>query len=127
MVHSTRRALIGAGLAGGAAALLTGCDDDSPDPAARTGGGAPPSELVVPDFDPADWGSVRRQFPLDPDLAQLAAFVLSPHTRQVDAAIAHHRARLAWDTEQALLDGAALEDGVRAAAAELAGGAPGDY
>lgn len=132
----TRRALMGAGLAGGAA-LLVGCDDEPPadrSPAPTTASssgagptGAPPSELTVPEFDPADWDSVRAQFPLDPAQAQFAAFVLSPHTAQVDAAIAFHRARLGFDTEGTLLAGADLEDRVRAAAASFAGGRAGQY
>lgn len=128
MPLSTRRALIGAGLAGGAA-LVVGCDDEAAPPreAATSTPTAPVARLSVPDFDPADWASVRAQFPLDPGAAQFAAFVLSPHTAQVDAAIAFHRDRLAWDTEQALLDGVDLEDEVRAAAAAYAGGTPGEY
>lgn len=128
MPNSTRRVLLGAGLAGGAA-LVVGCDDDSgPTPAAATAGpSAPPEEISIPDFDPGDWASVRAQFPLDPDSAQFAAFVLSPHTAQVDAAVSYHRARLGWDTEQALLEGIELEDAVRAAAAAYAGGAAGEY
>ena len=60
-------------------------------------------------------------------MAQFAAFVLSPHTAQVDAAIDYHRQRLAFDTEGTLLGGIELEDAVRQAAADYAGGAPGDY
>ena len=130
MPLSTRRALIGAGLAGGAA-LVVGCDDDAEPAAAPTPSATPSAAteraLVVPDFDPADWESVRAQFPLDPAMSQFAAFVLSPHTAQVQAAIDFHRARLGFDTEQALLDGIELEDDVRAAAAAFAGGAPGQY
>jgi selenocysteine lyase/cysteine desulfurase len=136
---STRRAFLGAGLAGGAV-LVGGCtaSDDAAAPAA--GGTASPStepspsatdsapvvpsglEPVLPEFDPADWESVRAQFPLDPDKAQLAAFVLSPHTAQVDAAIAHHRARLGFDTEGVLLDGFEHEQRVLDSAASYAGG-----
>lgn len=140
MASTTRRALIGAGIVGGAA-LVAGCDDEpkaggptpsatSTDPSAgpATGpSGGPPDTLTVPDFDPADWESVRAQFPLDPTVSQFAAFVLSPHTAQVDAAIDFYRARLGFDTEQALLEFFEAEDHVRAAAAEFAGGAPGQY
>src|SRR6187455_1274185 len=129
MPLSSRRALLGAGLAGGAA-LVVGCDDDARPPGAAVATAsrsAPPEELSVPDFDPGDWASVRAQFPLDPDAAQFAAFVLSPHSAQVDAAVSFHRARLGWDTEQALLDGIELEDAVRASAAAYAGGAAGEY
>lgn len=132
MPLSTRRALIGAGLAG-SAALVVGCDADqdaepaSAPPAEETGPSAPATELTVPDFDPADWASVRAQFPLDPAVAQFAAFVLSPHTAQVNAAIDFHRARLGFDTELALTEGYRLEDRARAAAARFAGGKAGDY
>ena len=125
MKTSTRRTVLGAGLAGGTG-LLAGCTTgDSAEPTATTSGtatGPPaPGDLTVPGFDPADWESVRAQFPLDPELAQFAAFVLSPHTAPVEAAIAHHRARLNIDTEQALHDGYAAERQVRAAAASFAG------
>lgn len=122
MPLSTRRALIGAGLAGGAA-LVVGCDDDTEPDAAPSEG---PSASATA-FDPADWASVRAQFPLDTAMAQFAAFVLSPHTAPVNAAIDHYRSLLGADTEQALLDGYSLEDEVRAAAAEFAGGAAGEY
>jgi selenocysteine lyase/cysteine desulfurase len=129
---STRRALLGAGLAG-SAALVVGCDSEAePEspaaPAAEgTGPGAPATELTVPEFDPADWDSVRAQFPLDPKVAQFAAFVLSPHTAQVNAAVDFHRARLGFDTELALNEGFRLEDRVRASAARFAGGRADDY
>ncbi|MFC7497295.1 MULTISPECIES: aminotransferase class V-fold PLP-dependent enzyme [unclassified Nocardioides] len=125
MPLSTRRALIGAGLAGGAV-LVAGCDAE-PEADAPPATATPPAELAVPVFDPGDWDSVRAQFPLDPDVAQFAAFVLSPHTAQVDAAIDFHRARLGFDTEATLLDGPRLDDEVRAAAAGFAGGAPAQY
>ncbi|WP_028636754.1 aminotransferase class V-fold PLP-dependent enzyme [Nocardioides sp. URHA0032] len=126
----TRRAVLGAGLVGGAVAVVAGCDDDTRAPTAAPsadGPSAPATELAVPDFDPADWDSVRAQFPLDLDLGQFAAFVLSPHSAQVNAAIDHYRARLGWDTEQALADGLRLEHRARAAAARFHGGAAGDY
>lgn len=120
MPLSTRRALIGAGLAGGAA-LVVGCDDDTdPD-------GAPGPTAAATGFDPADWASVRAQFPLDGGLAQFAAFVLSPHPAPVQAAIDRHREQLGADTERALLEGYALEDAVREAASAYAGGAAGQY
>ena len=131
----SRRTFLGAGLAGVAAAGLTACEseapsaDSSPGPGVSTSptGAGSPATLAVPDFDPADWDSVRAQFPLDPAMAQFAAFVLSPHTAQGDAAVDYHRQRLAFDTEQTLLEGVTLEDIVRQAAADYAGGAPGDY
>ena len=137
----TRRAFLGAGLAGGAV-LVSGCTS-ADDPGLPTAGatstptsgestGSPsavPSgpEPVVPEFDPADWESVRAQFPLDPERAQLAAFVLSPHTAQVDAAIQHHRARLGFDTESVLLEGFEHEQRVLDAAASYAGGEARQY
>ena len=81
-----------------------------------------PDDYTVPDFDPDDWASVRAQFPLSTDLAQFAAYVLSPHTAQVSAAIAHHRGRLEVDTDTALHDGYLLEEAVRRAAASYVGG-----
>jgi selenocysteine lyase/cysteine desulfurase len=125
MALPSRRALLGASLAAGAAAVLAACDsDDSPAPAAT---GAPTPSAAAPDFDPQDWASVRAQFNLDPELAQFAAFVFSPHTRVLDAAIAGYAERLGRDTEQVLLEATALEQAVRVAAARYAGGQPGQY
>ena len=115
---TTRRALLGAGLAGGAAAALVACTDEEKPAAGPTS---------APDFDPRDWESVRAQFLLDPDQAQFAAFVLSPHTRVLDAAIAGYRDELGLDTEAALLAGVEREDAVRAAAATYHGGVAGQY
>ena len=95
--------------------------------AGATPTGSPSADLVVPDFDPEDWDSVRAQFPLDPSVAQFAAFVLSPHTAQVDAAIDHHRRRLAFDTEAALLAGIEQEAAVIDAAAAYTGGTPAQF
>lgn len=119
----TRRLFLGAGLAGGAA-LVAGCSDDdgSDEPAPQ------PSPTTDPlAWDPQDWDSIRGQFLLDPELAQFAAFVLSPHTRLLDAAIGDHRAALGRDTEDALFAGIANEDAVRQAAAAYAGGEPRQY
>ncbi len=122
MYSPSRRLLLGAGVAGGAA-LLSGCSGDSssePD--------APAASTVDPRaWDPQDWDSVRDQLLLDPELAQFAAFVLSPHTRLLEAAIADHRDRLGRDTEDALLTGYANEQAVREAAAAFAGGDPSQY
>ena len=137
---STRRAFLGAGLAG-SAVLVAGCTDTPDEPAGATTtpaatpptsastGQSPSTELepTLPELDADDWDSVRAQFPLDPSMAQLAAFVLSPHTLQVDAAIAHHRSRLAFDTEGVLLEGFDHEQRVLEAAASYAGGTPAQY
>jgi selenocysteine lyase/cysteine desulfurase len=126
---STRRTVLGVGLLGGAG-LVGGCSAaEDPSTNAPTGAAATttsPEQAAdaVPDFDPDDWASVRAQFPLSTELAQFAAFVLSPHTAQVSAAIAHHRERLDQDTEQALHDGYERENAVRRAAASYAGATP---
>ena len=129
MLTTNRRVLLGAGLAGGAG-LVAGCSGDG-ERSAPTGAAASasagastavPTELTVPDFDPQDWSSVRAQFPLDTEMAQFAAFVLSPHTAQVQAAIDHHRARLNHDTDAAVHDRLLREEEVRRAAASYVGG-----
>jgi selenocysteine lyase/cysteine desulfurase len=78
-------------------------------------------------FDPADWASVRDQFPLDRDVAHLAAWVLAAHPRPVAEAIERHRAGLDADTGAYL---AATEEeaeaAVRDAAAEYLGATAGD-
>ena len=125
---SSRRAVLGAGLAGGAAALLAGCDSDDP-PAATTTepGSASASTSAAADLDPQDWDSVQAQFLLDPALAQFAAFVLSPHTKVLEAAISGYRDELGVDTEGALLAGFDRETAVRDAAAAYHGGVAEQY
>ena len=81
----------------------------------------------MPEFDPLDWESVRAQFLLDPAMAQFAAFVLSPHTKVLDAAISAYRDELGVDTEKALLAGLDREAAVRAAAAAYHGGVAEQY
>ncbi len=98
-----RRGLLTAGLLG-AGAALAGCT--SPEPAGRDAA-----------FDPADWDSVRAQFPLDPDLVHLAAFVLAAHPKPVRDAIDRHRAGLDADTAHYVQEQHQAEDEVRRAAA----------
>ena len=128
---TTRRTLIGAGLAGGAAAALSGCSDDEPEPAGQPAPGTGPASAStaaeVSAFDPQDWDSVQAQFLLDPSKAQFAAFVLSPHTHVLDAAIAGYRDELGADTEAALVTDLEREDATRSAAAAYHGGAAGQY
>ena len=69
---------------------------------------------------------MREQFFLDPELAQFAAFVLSPHTRPLQAAIDGYRDRARRSTpSRRCSTGIEREDAVRAAAAAYAGGGPG--
>ena len=137
MSHPSRRALLGAGLVGGAA-VLAGCDSDDRPAAASTSpaptpaspsltGSSTASEAPAPGFDPQDWASVQEQFLLDPSQAQFAAFVLSPHTRVLDAAISGYRDELGTDTESALSTGIDREEAVRTAAAAYHGGVAGQY
>ena len=74
------------------------------------------------DFDPTDWASVRAQFELTPDLVHLAAFVLASNPRSVRDAIRQHATGLDEDTNGYLSSNeVALEDQVRAAAAQYMG------
>ena len=98
-----RRSLLTAGLVTGAA--LAGCTAAQPAPARAAR------------FDPDDWDAVRAQFPLDPDVIQLAAFVLAAHPKPVRDAIDAHRAGLDRDTEHYVQQHAHEEDDVRKAAA----------
>jgi len=102
-----RRGLLAAGLATGVAAL-TACTTERP--------------AAEPRFDPADWDSVRALFPLDPDLVQLAAFVLAAHPRPVRDAIERHRRGLDADTEAYLHSHGTAEEDLRATAAAYLGG-----
>jgi selenocysteine lyase/cysteine desulfurase len=134
-VTTTRRTLLGAGLVGGAAAALSACSGDekptdgtASKPPADTGAATPSAAAVDPlDWDPQDWDSVQAQFLLDPEKAQLAAFVLSPHTHVLDAAIAGYRDELGLDTEAALLTDLEREAAVRTSAADFHGGDPEQY
>jgi selenocysteine lyase/cysteine desulfurase len=113
----SRRAFLGRASALGGLAALGACagdDDDDATPQAAA-------------FDPADWGSVRDQFALDPETAHFAAFVLAAHPRPVAEAIERHRTGLDVDTHgylgatEADAEGAVLE-----AAAEYLGAAADD-
>ena len=97
-------------------------------PAPRTRSPRPlRSRLRTRRYDPQDWDSVRAQFLLDPEKAQFAAFVLSPHTLVLQAAIEGYRDELGTDTETALLAGIEREEAVRLAAAAYHGGSADDY
>ena len=99
----------------GAATLLAGCDD-TPERVSAT------STAGQEDFDPTDWTSVRAQFELTPDLVHLAAFVLASNPRIVRNAIRQHASGLDEDTNGYLSSNeVALEDQVRAAAAQYMG------
>ncbi|HEY7592546.1 MAG TPA: aminotransferase class V-fold PLP-dependent enzyme [Actinophytocola sp.] len=105
-----RRSLLTAGLVTGAA--LAGCT------------AAEPVRTAAP-LDPADWDSVRAQFPLDPALVHLAAFVLAAHPKPVRDAIDRHRAGLDRDTEHYVQQHGDGEDLVRKAAAHYLDTDPG--
>lgn len=81
----TRRHLLGATAAAGAAGLATGCEPERP------------ASDDAPALDPASWDSVRAQFALDRSRAHLATFVFAPHPAPVRAAVATHRAGLDRD------------------------------
>ncbi len=126
MTELSRRAFIcRSSVAAGGIALAgvaAGCSGSGgdPEPAAGT---TESDESEA--FDPADWASVRAQFPLSTDVAQFAAFVLASHPRPVAGAIERHRAGLDEDTHGYLP--ATEEDAevaVRAAAADYLGAAP---
>jgi selenocysteine lyase/cysteine desulfurase len=99
-----RRSLLTAGLVAGAGAALAGCSPARP-------------EQRAAGFAPDDWDSVRAQFPLDPDLVHLAAFVLAAHPKPVRDSIEAHRAGLDADPEHYVQEHHQAEDEVRQAAA----------
>jgi selenocysteine lyase/cysteine desulfurase len=103
MAVSRRTVLgVGAGLA------LAGCTSDQPG------------------FTADDWESVRAQFPLDPNLAHFAAFVLAAHPLPVRQAIDRHRAALDADTATYVHRSGEFEERAREAAADYLGAAPGE-
>lgn len=134
-MSTTRRTVLGAGLAGATVGLV-GCTADDEKPTREPSNSSPGLETGLEKgqdtgqetaFDPLDWDSVRAQFLLDPATAQLAAFVLSPHTRVLADAIAGYRDELGVDTEAALIAGLEREEAVRTAATDYHGGAAGQY
>lgn len=116
MAELDRRTVLSAGALTGLGVALAGCTSDDPEPSASGGdapsSSSPPTESAsasaspapaAPELDPKDWDSVRAQFPLDPEVAQFAAFVLAAHPAPVRAAIDRHRDGLDHDTEGYLL------------------------
>jgi isopenicillin-N epimerase len=96
MTLNRRKFLAGSGI-GVATAALAGVLV-RPGESSAVGGpasdSAGPKAGRAPDFDPADWGSVRSQFELSPDWIHLAGLLLSSHPAPVRAAIERHRAGL---------------------------------
>jgi selenocysteine lyase/cysteine desulfurase len=66
-------------------------------------------------FDPLNWAHVRSQFPLDPSLAQFAAFVLAAHPRPVADSVDRTRRDLDRDTEAVLATQPGRDAAVRSA------------
>jgi len=130
MAELNRRTVLGAGALTGLGVALAGCTSDNPGSsssgeAASSSSPSPsesstPSAPPAPEFDPKDWDSVRAQFPLDPEVAQFAAYVLAAHPAPVRSAIDRHRAGLDFDTEGYLLS-KDFESEVRGAAARHLG------
>jgi selenocysteine lyase/cysteine desulfurase len=77
------------------------------------------SKKQAPRFDPADWASVKAQFPLSRDVRHFDAFVLSTHPAPVREAIERHRRALDADPAGYL---AAEEAALEARVSEAAGG-----
>ena len=114
----TRSTATAGGLALGVGAACSGSDDGSP------GDGASGTTEPAP-FDPADWASVRDQFPLRSDIAQFSAYVLAAHPGPVAEAISRHRAGLDEDTHgYVAATETDAETAVRDTAAEYLGAAP---
>jgi selenocysteine lyase/cysteine desulfurase len=109
------------GALAGAAAIGVGCSGDDDTAGGADGGGGGDGDA---DFDPADWDSVRAQFPLTTDLRHFAAFVFAAPPRAVADAMARYREALAVDTHGALDEFAGQEEVVRAAAADYLGADP---
>jgi selenocysteine lyase/cysteine desulfurase len=116
-----RRALLAGGalvVAGSGAAALAGCTAES------QAGDPGPASGPTPGGD--DWGAVRAQFALDPDLAHFAAYVLAAHPQPVRDAIDRWRNALDANTAAVVHDEVANDEAVRAAAARYLRVAAGD-
>lgn len=101
MSRLTRRGfLVGSGAVAGAAVLVGCTDDTDPDAGAAgtdpTGSGSPGSTA---EFEPADWASVREQFPLTSARAHFNAWVFAAPPRAVGEAITRHRTGMDTDTQ----------------------------
>jgi selenocysteine lyase/cysteine desulfurase len=112
LANWTRRDfLTGTGVAAGALALgATGCTSNG---RTATDSAGDDDDSGTADFDAKDWGSVRDQFPLDPDLSHYAAWMLAAHPRMVADAIASHRENLDTDTQRALENAGTFEGNAR--------------
>ena len=133
MTELSRRAFLArssaaaGGLALGVGAGCSGSDDDGDAASGEPGGAGEEAAgtTTAPPFDPDDWASVRAQFPLRPDTAMFAAYVLAAHPAPVAEAIARHRAGLDEDTHGYLgATEADAETAVHDTAAEYLGAAP---
>jgi selenocysteine lyase/cysteine desulfurase len=109
------------GALAGATAVGIGCSGDD---GTSGGDGSDGDGDRRAEVDPADWDSVRAQFPLTTDLRHFAAFVLASPPQPVADAIARYREALAADTHGALDEFAGQEEAVRAAAAAYLGADP---
>jgi selenocysteine lyase/cysteine desulfurase len=120
----SRRAFLSrSGAVAGSLALggVAACDSDN-ERADRQGEGGGAAAAA---FDPGDWESVRRQFPLTPDIRHFAAFVLAAHPRPVAEAIERHSQGLDEDTHGYLEEHQGeYELAVRDAAAEYLDAGP---
>lgn len=74
----------------------------------------------------SDWEAVRAEFPLDPDLAHFAAYVLAAHPAPVRAAIERWRAALDADTATVVHEDYVHDEAVRAAAGQYLRVSPGE-
>ena len=124
MAELSRRAFLGRASALGGLAALGACSGSDGDDGNGREGAVPAAGEA---FGPGDWASVRDQFPLDPDTAHFAAFVLAAHPRPVADAIERHRTGLDTDTHGYLAETEADADAaVVTAAAEYLGAEPVD-
>ncbi len=113
MANWTRRDfLTGTGVTAGALALGA-CTSNGSTSTDADAGGRGDDEGEGPDLDAKDWGSVRDQFPLDPDLSHYAAWLLASHPKMVADAIAAHRENLDTDTQRAMENAGAFEGNAR--------------
>lgn len=123
MTTLDRRSLITAGAALAGAAAAAGCTNASEPGGDSATGSASGSPSQGP-ADLSDWGAVRAEFDLDPELAHFAAFVLAGQPRSVRDAIERWRGELDRDTELALESSQTNDDAVRRGAADYLGVEP---
>lgn len=97
MEFDRRRFVMGSGAVVGTAAVAGVASSATALAADRTGGAQRKTAPLVDTAGRVDWKAVRAEFPLDPSLTHLAAFLLTSHPRTVRESVERYRGLLDAD------------------------------